>query len=105
MQNRLETPAQFQDPEEKIRLHLQDFRRYLCNFAERENEPDLRVLNFDDITEEDMVFFQRFQMGMFHLNDIERQERVLENMPEAETSRKLLAYMRKKLTKSEEVAA
>ncbi|OGI80383.1 hypothetical protein A3D43_02295 [Candidatus Nomurabacteria bacterium RIFCSPHIGHO2_02_FULL_41_52] len=101
----LKTPSQIKDPEEQALSRLRTFRAYFRDFAIKENDPMLLSLNFEELTEEDMVFFQRFQMGMFHINDVERQEQVLANLKEADTARKLLSYMRKKLTKSEAKAA
>ena len=101
----LKIPSQIKDPEEQALSRLRTFRAYLRDFAIKENDPMLLSLNFEELTEEDMVFFQRFQMGMFHINDVERQEQVLANLKEADTARKLLSYMRKKLTKSEAKAA
>lgn len=92
----LETPKRV-DPEERIRSQIRDFRVYIKNLATQRKDPDLQAINTEDLSEEDMIFFQHFQAGTFHIEDIERQERVLANLKEADSARKLLAYMKKRL--------
>src|SRR5438045_3874632 len=102
MQNNFSGPPQFMhDPgEEGIIAHLQNFRVYLKKMAEKENDQELLALNFDNILEEDLVLFQRFRMGLLDRDEIERHERILAPLgDEVDTSKKLLAYMRKKLNR------
>lgn len=106
----LQTPIHQQDPEEEVLAILAEVREYVRKLAMQTQDPDLNAINVNELSEEDVVFLRRFILDELTLEEIERQEIFLAGMregntplkegtplKEADTSLRLLAYMRKKL--------
>jgi len=82
---------------EKMAQDLVDFKNKIRELAQSSQDTILLSINIEELNENDIVFFRKFEGGRLTLEDIARQERVLVNLEEAEAAKKLLAYMRNKL--------
>lgn len=87
-----------QTPEPEVQAILTDVRQYIKRLAIQTQDHDLKAINVDELSEEDIVLLRRFMIGELTLAEIKRQESVLMNIKDAISTIRLLAYMKKKLT-------
>ena len=98
------------DSEPEVQAILAEVRRYIGQLTIREQDPDLKDINVNELGEVDIFLLRRFMLGELSLKEIERHEKFLAGMREgntpfkegtllkaAKSPLKLLAYMKKKL--------
>lgn len=76
------------------------FRRKISRLAQIEKGHHLADIDVDDLTEEDMIMFRRYENGKLNVEDVQRQEKVLAGLAETkevQASIKVLSYLRAKL--------
>jgi|SRR3989344_5769621 len=73
------------------------FRGKIWELANKTRDMLLLGISTRFLSDEDMYFFKKFEEGRLTLEEIESQLRVLGDIPEGESSRRLLKYMREQL--------
>ena len=67
---------------------IEIFRKKISRLAQTEEDPHLADIDVNELTEEDMAMFRRYENGELNIDEIQRQENV---------STKLRSYLRAKL--------
>ena len=86
--------------EQEKESEIEVFRKKISRLAQTEEDPHLAGIDVNDLTEEDMITFGRYENGVLNIEDVQRQEKVLAGLAETkevQASIKLLSYLCAKL--------